>query len=56
MHNFILFGTVGDCSLFAQWEKGNEEELFLPTKCKDLVIQKPEPGFTEISAKPVVLF
>lgn len=54
MHNFILFGTVRDHTLFAQWEKG--KELFLPTKCKNLVIQKPEPGFSEISAKPVVLF
>lgn len=56
MHDFVLFGTVRDDSLFAQWKRGKEKELFSPKKCKNLVMQRPESGFAEISAKPVVLF
>lgn len=55
MHNFVLFGAGRDQSLFAQWEK-EEKQLFSPKKCNNVIIQRPESGFTEISEKPVVLF
>lgn len=56
MHNFVLFGSVRDYSLFAQREKGKEKERFSPKQCKSLVMWRPESGFAEISAKPVALF
>lgn len=55
MHNFVLFGSVRYHSLFAQWEKGKEKELFSQKKCKNLFMWRPESGFAEISAKLVAL-
>lgn len=32
MYNFVLFGTVRDHSLFAQWEKEKEEAVLSQKK------------------------